>query len=78
MSEVIDAAILASVEAHWLKVARIVVDASRRLGAPDDDPRFEEIAERIVALVQRGELESQGNLSRWRYSEVRLPSRSHV
>ena len=31
------------------------------------------VAERICALVEGGQLEAQGNLSRWRYSEVKLP-----
>jgi hypothetical protein len=31
------------------------------------------IAQRIVALVEDGRLIAQGDISRWRQSEVRLP-----
>jgi hypothetical protein len=32
---------------------------------------FEAIAERIEALVRSGRLDSQGDLKKWRFSEVR-------
>ena len=37
----------------------------------DVDP--DGVAQRICALVENGQLEAQGDLSRWRHSEVRLP-----
>jgi hypothetical protein len=73
MSAEVDDAILACAWPRWMKVARLLGDVSARLAAPVDEPRFEEIAGRIQALAAAGQLESQGNLSRWRYSEVRLP-----
>jgi len=54
---------------HWLKVARIIARVSDRV---PNGPHFEEVAARIQALVDEGRLEAQGDLSRWRYSEVRL------
>lgn len=54
---------------HWLKVARVIGRVSDRV---PNGPHFEEIAARIQALVNEGKLEAQGDLSRWRYSEVRL------
>jgi hypothetical protein len=39
----------------------------------DSDECFDLLAEELVRLVEEGELESQGNLSKWRFSEVRLP-----
>jgi hypothetical protein len=33
------------------------------------------LAARIGVLCMEGRLESQGNLSRWRHSEVRLPAK---
>ena len=33
------------------------------------------LASRVSALCKAGRLESQGNLSKWRYSEVRLPAK---
>jgi hypothetical protein len=74
-SSQIDSAILAVAQTSWMKVAMIIVKAAERLGPalPDADPRYEMIAQRLEALVQAGRLTSQGELSRWRHSEVRLP-----
>jgi hypothetical protein len=47
-----------------------VFDECRKNGAGTSEYA---IAGRIRALVDEGKLEAQGNLSRWRYSEVRLP-----
>lgn len=76
MSAEIDEAIQACVWPQWMKVARLLVDVSRKLGAPEDHPRFEEIARRVRAMVEGGEIESRGDISKWRFSEVRrAPSR---
>jgi hypothetical protein len=48
-----------------------VVDACSRRG---DDAEVHDVAERIRALVEDGQLEAQGDLSKWRHSEVRLPT----
>jgi len=32
-----------------------------------------DIADCILGLVESGKLEAQGNLSMWRYSEIKLP-----
>ena len=57
----------------WLKVARIIAtvlaECERHAIAADADM----IAGRIRLLVDQGKLEAQGNLSEWRFSEVRLP-----
>ena len=56
---------------QFLKVARIVGDVAVALKVPMDvDKSF--IADRIKALVKAERLESQGNLDRWRFSEIRL------
>jgi len=71
--EQVDALILSFTQVQWRKVAMImskVVDASGRRGS---DAELHDIAERIRALVEDGQLEAQGDLSRWRHSEVRLP-----
>lgn len=72
-----DAALLAQAGKRWLKVARIVGDA---LKAGEFDP-WEEAhlhshLRRLMALVEAGALEAQGNLRRPRWSEVRLPDLS--
>lgn len=58
---------------RWLKVARIISKVSDRV---PDGPHFEEVAARIQALVKEGKLEAKGDLSRWGYSEIRLPQSS--
>jgi hypothetical protein len=45
----------------------------KECGRPGTDADCEDIAERICALVEAGRLEAQGDLSKWRHSEVRLP-----
>jgi len=72
--ELIDTALLAQVSTDWRKVARIVGTAmlsmpSRPKGVPDVF-----FAKRVVLLVEAGRLESQGDLRRMGFSEVRLRS----
>jgi hypothetical protein len=56
----IDGAVLAVTQAHWGKVAMIIVKTAERLGPdlPEGDAGYSMIAARIAA---------------WRHSEVRLP-----
>jgi hypothetical protein len=74
-SSEIDNAILAVAQASWRKVAMVIVKAAERLGPdlPVSDVGDGMIAERVEALVRAGRLISQGDISRWRHSEVRLP-----
>jgi hypothetical protein len=71
----IDNAILSVSESSWRKVAMIIAKAVRveGIGVADDEAGHEIIASRIEALVLSGRLTAQGDLKRWRYSEVRLP-----
>jgi Protein of unknown function len=72
--DLVDQAILACCKPRSLKVARILTDVAAAIGlkeARDADYHF--ITGRIKALVKAEKLESQGNVDRWRYSEVRLP-----
>jgi Protein of unknown function len=71
----IDLALLANADGHWRKVARIVGTTmvsieQRPKGLPDVF-----YAQRIQHLVATGALESQGNLKRMRFSEVRLQTK---
>jgi hypothetical protein len=70
----IDDAILAVTQPSWRKVAMIIVTAADRLGSelPEGDPGHHMIARRIEELVRDGRLVAQGDISRWRHSEVRL------
>ena len=67
--DLVDQAILAFCKPRFRKVALIVVYVTETL--KDADADF--IAERIKALVKAGKLDSQGNLDRWRFGEIRLP-----
>ena len=62
---------------HWRKVAmiigRVLTEFERAGTRKTTDADQYEIADRIRALVEEGKLEAQGNLSRWRHSEVKLP-----
>lgn len=69
----IDNALLESASNDWRKVARVVGGAMLEL--PERVPGIPDIyyAERVKELVNKGLLESQGNLQYMRYSEVRIP-----
>ena len=74
---------MAVVSAHWRKVAMVIVQAANQLGwtvssgrgwaveSDEADEHLVQIAQRLAALVADGQLEAQGELARWRYSEVR-------
>jgi hypothetical protein len=70
----IDQAILACCKPQFLKVARIVGDVAIALKVPRDVKK-DFIADRIKALVKAEKLQSQGDLDRWRFSEIRLPEK---
>ena len=71
----IDKAILSSVEPSWKKVAMVISGAARKVygGLPDGDKAYKLIAARIELLVRDGRLIAQGDVTRWRHSEVRQP-----
>jgi hypothetical protein len=71
----IDEAVLGVAEERWQKVAMMIIRAAEKLGSelPEGDAGYELVGQRIVALVEDGRLVSQGDISRWRHSEVRLP-----
>ena len=70
----IDAALLAQVSNDWRKVARVVGMAM--LSMPDRPRGVPDVffAKRVARLVEAGQVESQGDLRRMRFSEVRLRS----
>jgi len=65
--EELDKLIIARVEKEWRKVAFIVASVGQASDVPYDD-----IAARIAVLVQAGQLEARGDISKWRNSEIRL------
>lgn len=72
----IDAALLADCASSWRKVARVVGTAMTLLSEELSEVPAGYYARRVVSLVKRGHLESQGDLEHIRYSEVRLTDRS--
>lgn len=75
-SSEIDDAVLAVALPRWQKVALVISKTSERLGSfpTDGDEQYGCYAERIAVLVREGRLVAQGDITKWRYSEVRLPS----
>lgn len=70
--QAIDAVLMSVCDDRWRKVAYVVDRAMG--GIPDRVPGIPDgfYAARVCGLVARGLLESQGDLARMRYSEVRL------
>jgi hypothetical protein len=66
-----DQIILSVIAPQWHKMARIIWDAVKRSEELALGVRDEAFAARIQVLVEAGRLESQGDLRKWRHSEVR-------
>ena len=67
----IDDALLGATSSNWSKVAMVLAKQMRsRPGVPEDVP-LEFYWNRLCNMVARGDLDSQGNLRRARFSEVR-------
>ncbi len=71
----IEQAILSVAQPTWQKVAMVILKAAEIKGVdvPQGEKGYELIASCIEALVKEGRLVAQGNLKKWRHSEVRLP-----
>ena len=68
----VDKLIFAALKENWRKVALIVGNVFQTCEARSIPLSDEVIAARIQELAEAGRIESQGNLTKWRYSEVRL------
>lgn len=67
----LDEVVLSNLDTEWRKMAAVIwraVKRSEELGLGITDEMF---AARIQVLVDAGHLESQGDLRKWRHSEVR-------
>jgi hypothetical protein len=72
----LDRLLLSFCNAQWRKVARIAGNTLKALeeqGVQIDDSIADQIDARMAVLVGSGQLQAQGNIKKWRYSEVRLP-----
>jgi len=70
----IDAALLAHTTKAFHKVAKIVSLAMKSIPDAPENVTDCFYAQRIAHLVRSGQMQSQGNLRRMRFSEVRLPN----
>ena len=72
----IDEVILSITEASWRKVAFVIMKVADTLGSnlPGGDAGYNLVAERIESLVRDGRLLAQGDIKKWRHSEVRKPN----
>lgn len=68
----IDEALLRRTGVRWRKVAALVGDALTQLEHRLPDLPDVYFGQRVRELVESGVLESEGNLARMRFSEVRL------
>lgn len=71
----IDEAIFAVIDDRFDKVAMIISKVADKLRTqlPVGEEGYHMIAVRIQTLADEGKLAAQGNLGRWRYSEIKLP-----
>ena len=77
--DAIDQAILSMLSAangRWRKVAMVIGRVAEGMNddLQDEDARYDLVARRIGALVDDGRLEAQGDIRKWRFSEVRRPT----
>jgi hypothetical protein len=72
----IDEVILSVTGASWRKVAFVITKVADRVGSdlPEGDTGHNLIAKRIEFLVRGGRLFAQGDIKKWRHSEVRKPN----
>jgi len=64
--------ILSVMDLRWRKVALIVATVGQECRARGIELPYEEIADRIIALDREGMINSRGDLTQWRQSEVCL------
>lgn len=72
----IDDIILKAVRPNWIKVAMLVGSVAKDCERQSLPASYEAIADRIAALVEQRRIEAAGDLSNWRYGEVRLQGRT--
>lgn len=71
----LDPLIFAAIKPWGTKVAAVMahVDSSMRALGRLSEVDFDEIEQRLRTLVDSGCLHADGDLSKWRFSEVRMP-----
>ena len=71
----LDAALMASINPRWTKVAMVLGRAMKDPGLSfgEDEDECEVLAVRLEELVASGSVLAQGDVKQWRFCEVRLP-----
>jgi hypothetical protein len=71
----LDAALFASIGQTWVKVAKVLGLATQApyLAFHDDEDEHAALAVRLEKLVANGAILARGDLTQWRFSEVRRP-----
>lgn len=67
-----DKVILSTLHPHWRKVAAIVIRVVEKYEHLSPTITFEIVAARLRALHDADLIDAQGDLRKWRFSEVRL------
>jgi hypothetical protein len=67
-----DAVILSTLSQHWRKVASIVIRVVEKYEHTHPAVTYEIVAARLEALRGADLIDAQGDLRKWRFSEVRL------
>ena len=72
----IDEAIMSVAGASWRKIALVISKVTNTMCSdlPEVDFGKNLVAERIESLVRDSRLLAQGDIKKWRHSEVRKPS----
>jgi Protein of unknown function len=68
----LDAAIFSVLKSNWQKTATVISKAQKWCDSHGTPLDLEILGARIQALAEERQIESQGNVSKWRQSEVRL------
>ena len=71
-NEKIDALVLSVATAEWGKVALVISKVFECEGFAELGVSAQDVAERLYILVDAGQLSVQGNMRRWRDSDVKL------
>ena len=74
----LDATILSHARERWPKAPMVAARTMQERGLGLSDERFDIAAARVRALLVRGRLVAQGDLSRPRFSEGRRPGGAEV
>jgi hypothetical protein len=70
LESLVDRKILSCAARQWQKTTMLVATVLRLCSDAEVDEEY--IATRIETLIEQQRLESRGNVSNWRHSEIRL------